>query len=91
MRIGDPSGRTTARDAQAPAAQFAYIQLMRYQLRKIWPKVVALGDKHFFPYNVSRRATFSDNHEWLEHIRAIDLMQSLGSGMRLAAMLNRDS
>lgn len=67
------------------------IQSMHRQLEKLWVHVKALGIKHHFPVEISRRMALLNNASWLQNLSAIELMRDLGSGMRLGSMLARDS
>ncbi|KAL6712571.1 tyrosyl-tRNA synthetase [Coniothyrium glycines] len=91
VKIGDPSGRTTARSRLADNVQMLNIISIRRTLHKLWSTVRALGVKHNFPQQSSDRATVLNNHSWLQDLKATDLMRLLGSGMRLGSMLSRDS
>jgi tyrosyl-tRNA synthetase len=64
---------------------------MSKQLKQLWTHVKALGIKHHHPATLGRRKELLNNHDWLNNITAVDLMKTLGSGMRLGAMLSRDS
>lgn len=64
---------------------------MRRQLKQLWNNVRALGVKHEYKSHIIRGENFMNNHTWLKKLNAIELMQTLGSGMRLGTMLNRDS
>ncbi|KAF1951663.1 tyrosyl-tRNA synthetase-like protein [Byssothecium circinans] len=91
VQIGDPSGRTTARARQGEDTQSMNVELMRTQLDKLWTNVKCLGIKHNHAMDISRKRALLDNADWLEKLNAVKLMRDLGSGMRLGAMLARDS
>lgn len=91
MQIGDPSGRTTARSRQGEDVQSMNIKSIEHQLERLWTNVKCLGIKHQYAQSISRKQDILDNRTWLRKLRAIDLMRDLGSGMRLGAMLSRDS
>ncbi|KAF2205961.1 tyrosyl-tRNA synthetase [Delitschia confertaspora ATCC 74209] len=91
VKIGDPSGRSGPRKRQAEEEQRVYVECMRDQLKGLWGNVNALGVKHNFPSNVGWSKALRNNADWLDKLTAVDLMRDLGSGMRLAEMLNRDS
>jgi len=61
------------------------------QLEKLWTNVKCLGIKHQFSQLTNRRRDIFNNRQWLEKLNAVELMRDLGSGMRLGAMLARDS
>ncbi|KAH3912346.1 tyrosine--tRNA (Tyr) ligase [Parastagonospora nodorum] len=89
--IGDPSGRTTARSSQAANIQRHNSKNMHIQLRNLWTNVKCLGIKHQYSNAISWKKEPLNNETWLQQLSAIDLMRGLGSGMRLGAMLARDS
>lgn len=91
VEIGDPSGRTSARSKQTQDAQRMNKAAMKEQLMKLWSNVNALGVKHQFPADVGRHRRVLQNGAWLSKLSAIELLSSLGSGMRLGPMLARDS
>ncbi|EMD65407.1 hypothetical protein GGP41_010301 [Bipolaris sorokiniana] len=91
VQIGDPSGRTTARSRQAENVQFMNVESIQRQLEKLWTNVKCLGIKHQFSQMTSRKQDILNNRKWLEKLSAVELMRDLGSGMRLGAMLSRDS
>ncbi|RYN39830.1 Tyrosine--tRNA ligase [Alternaria arborescens] len=91
VQIGDPSGRTTARSRQGEDVQSMNVKSIQHQLEKLWTNVKCLGIKHQYPQFVSRKRDILNNKKWLQSLSAIELMRDLGSGMRLGAMLGRDS
>jgi len=91
VQIGDPSGRTTARQRQGNDTQSMNIASMRDQLSRLWINVKSLGIKHRFSQYTSRKRDLLNNRTWLQQLSAVDLMRDLGSGMRLGSMLARDS
>ncbi|ORY19900.1 tyrosyl-tRNA synthetase-like protein [Clohesyomyces aquaticus] len=91
VKIGDPSGRSSARKHQTADAQYLNLRSMRPQLRRLANCVKALGIKHKYPMEISRKRDVMNNERWLGHLNSIQLMRDVGSGMRLGSMLNRDS
>lgn len=67
------------------------VESIQRQLEKLWTNVKCLGIKHQFPQMTSRKQDILNNRKWLEKLSAVELMRDLGSGMRLGAMLSRDS
>jgi tyrosyl-tRNA synthetase len=61
------------------------------QLGKLWVNVKSLGIKHHYSPLISRKQDILNNRKWLGSLSAVELMRDLGSGMRLGAMLARDS
>jgi tyrosyl-tRNA synthetase len=91
VQIGDPSGRTTARTRQGADTQSMNVASIQGQLSSLWTNVKCLGIRHQYSHLVSRRQDILNNRTWLEKLNAVELMRDLGSGMRLGAMLARDS
>lgn len=67
------------------------IESIKRQLDKLWTNVKCLGIKHKFSEHISRKKDLLNNRSWLKKLNAVELMRDLGSGMRLGAMLARDS
>ena len=67
------------------------VRSIQHQLEKLWTNVKCLGIKHQYSQMISRKQDILNNKKWLENLSAIELMRDLGSGMRLGAMLSRDS
>jgi hypothetical protein len=91
VQIGDPSGRTTARSRQGADVQSMNVESIQRQLERLWTNVKCLGIKHQYSQMVSRKREILNNRAWLEKLSAVEMMRDLGSGMRLGAMLGRDS
>jgi tyrosyl-tRNA synthetase len=91
VKVGDPSGRTTARNRQEAVTQGMNIQSIKTQLLTLWTNVKCLGIKHQYPQQTSRKLELLNNKKWLDKLNAVELMGDLGSGMRLGSMLARDS
>jgi hypothetical protein len=91
VQIGDPSGRATARSRQGADVQSMNVESIQRQLEKLWTNVKCLGIKHQYSQMISRKREVLNNRKWLEKLSAVEMMRDLGSGMRLGAMLSRDS
>jgi tyrosyl-tRNA synthetase len=91
VQIGDPSGRTTARSRQGADVQSMNVESIQRQLETLWTNVKCLGIKHQYSQVISRKREILNNKKWLEKLSAVEMMRDLGSGMRLGAMLSRDS
>jgi tyrosyl-tRNA synthetase len=91
VQIGDPSGRTTARSRQGEDVQSMNVESIKLQLQRLWTNVKCLGIKHQYSNMISRKQAILNNKTWLGNLSAVELMRDLGSGMRLGAMLSRDS
>lgn len=67
------------------------VRCINEQLKALWTNVKCLGIKHQYSPSISRKQSILNNRKWLEQLNAVELMRDLGSGMRLGAMLSRDS
>jgi hypothetical protein len=67
------------------------VESIQRQLEKLWTHVKCLGIKHQYPQTTNRKQEILNNRKWLEKLSAVEMMRDLGSGMRLGAMLSRDS
>ncbi|KAL5117677.1 tyrosyl-tRNA synthetase [Pleosporales sp. CAS-2024a] len=91
VRIGDPSGRTTARSRSVDSATVANSHRIKAQIGRLWIGVQHQGIKHGYPPDLSRKRMPLNNAAWLQSLSAVDLMRNIGSGFRLGSMLARDS
>jgi tyrosyl-tRNA synthetase len=91
VQIGDPSGRTTARAPQEYNAKAMNVKIMGKQLRTLWTNVKCLSIKHQYSQSIGGEHATLNNIAWLRSLKAIDLLRTVGSGMRLGSMLARDS
>lgn len=64
---------------------------IQQQLKQLWVNVKELGIKHRYSLDTREQRDVLNNLDWLKNLTAVDLMKSLGSGMNLRTMLNRDS
>jgi tyrosyl-tRNA synthetase len=67
------------------------VESIKHQLQRLWTNVKCLGIKHQYSNMISRKQAILNNKTWLGNLSAVELMRDLGSGMRLGAMLSRDS
>ncbi|OCK85189.1 tyrosyl-tRNA synthetase mitochondrial precursor [Lepidopterella palustris CBS 459.81] len=90
-KVGDPTGRTTSRDSVHSAAQKANMVSMHMQIKKLWVNVEALALKHGYKKEWAWKRALLNNNAWLNTLTLPELMRDLGSGVRLGAMLSRDT
>jgi tyrosyl-tRNA synthetase len=91
VKLGDPTGRTTARDKMDSRVRKANIALMHGQLKSIWSHVEALGNKHGYKWDRSWKRALLNNNVWLNKVPAIDMLSLLGPALRMGPLLSRDS
>lgn len=91
--VGDPTGRFKARPQQSYETRNANIEGIEAQLKRLWKNVALLGMKH--GQGVSgmgqREGQILNNDEWLRQTSIMDVVGSVGAGLRLGAMLGRDT
>ncbi|KAB8337175.1 hypothetical protein FH972_021479 [Carpinus fangiana] len=90
-RIGDPTGRTTDRPQMTPTEAKANLASMHYQLKKLWINVEALGRRHGYHKDRHWRKAVVNNAVWWNTIPFVDVLKYLGRGLRLGAMLAKDT
>ncbi|XTI84198.1 tyrosyl-tRNA synthetase-like protein [Cenococcum geophilum] len=90
-KIGDPTGRTTAREQKHSDVHKANVISMHLQLKQLWVNVGCLAIKYGYRRNWSWKRGLLNNNSWINKLTMMDLMKVLGSGTRVGTMLNRDS
>ena len=91
MKVGDPSGRAKAREKKHENEIKRNLKTIRRQYHNLWDharqtlKRFELNDWH------DKRPEFLDNSDWYHDAKFLDVLSALGPGMRLGAMLGRDS
>ncbi|KKY13332.1 putative tyrosyl-trna mitochondrial precursor (tyrosine-trna ligase) [Diplodia seriata] len=90
-KIGDPSGRTTAREHQASATRKANMAQMHIQLKKLWNSVERMGRKHGYVREWAWRRALMNNNEWLNKLDVVEFLRVMGPAMRLGPMLSRET
>lgn len=90
-KVGDPSGRLTARDKEHSSIRAANMVNMHYQLKKLWVNVEKYGEKFGHKWEWAWHRELVNNNTWLNKLSVIELLQILGSGMRLGPMLSKDT
>ncbi|KAL1638929.1 tyrosyl-tRNA synthetase [Diplodia intermedia] len=90
-KIGDPSGRTTAREHQASATRKANMAQMHIQLKKLWVSVERMARKHGYVREWAWRRALMNNNEWLGKLDVVEFLRVMGPAMRLGPMLSRDT
>lgn len=90
-KVGDPTGRLTARDKEHSSIRAANMVNMHYQLKKLWVNVEKYGEKFGHKWEWAWHRELVNNNTWLNKLSVIELLQILGSGMRLGPMLSKDT
>ncbi|KAK3114461.1 tyrosyl-tRNA synthetase [Teratosphaeriaceae sp. CCFEE 6253] len=90
-RVGDPSGRLTARAKTGGDVQEGHCRAMRAQVGRLWGNAEVYGRRHGFGEEGRGRREVLDNAAWLDGLGVLDFLQTMGSGMRVGAMLGRET
>ena len=89
--VGDPSGRTTARQAMAASIReqnrTKISQQLRNLLRNLDATIIRLG----FPHGQTGQGLVLDNFDWFKDTNALQLLSTMAAGMSMGPMLGRDS
>lgn len=90
-KVGDPSGRLTSRTATTAATIDNNFNALHTQLGGLWENVLRYGQRHGDQVESRGRRELLNNAEWLDQLSILDFLRMLGNGMRLGAMLGRDT
>lgn len=90
-KIGDPTDRLTTRDQQHSSVRAANTISIQEQLGSIWANTEAVAKRYKFPQSQTRRKEQLNNSSWWDVLPMLEFLQVLGPGMRLGAMLARDT
>jgi tyrosyl-tRNA synthetase len=63
------------------------------QIQRLWKNVAGLAERHMtkFPDDMQRDGLVLNNDEWLQKISIMDVLGTIGSGLRLGPLLGRDT
>ncbi|KAF3483955.1 tyrosine-tRNA ligase [Arthroderma uncinatum] len=89
-RIGDPTGRTTARPMLNNASRKAYIANMHMQLKKLGASFERYGGKHGYSWEWAWRRALENNNTWWNKETLIEVLNTLGRHARIGTMLGRE-
>ncbi|KAK4507628.1 hypothetical protein PRZ48_001363 [Zasmidium cellare] len=92
-KVGDPSGRLVSRAQTAESVMQANFEAMYAQVGGLWENVVRYGKRHRLDEcekGVGKRELLN-NAEWLDGLGILTFLRMMGNGMRLGAMLGRDT
>ncbi|KAJ9661335.1 tyrosyl-tRNA synthetase [Coniosporium apollinis] len=89
--IGDPTGRTTSREVQDSMTRRANINGIYMQLKRLWGNVHANAKGWGYDLAWTRAHELMNNNTWMERLPFMEVLKVLGPGVRLGAMLSRDT
>lgn len=90
-RVGDPSGRLTSRGKTAESVHETNSRAMYAQLGYIWDHATRYGQRHGYQSEARGKKDLLNNEDWLNSLNILDFLKTMGNGMRLGAMLGRDT
>ena len=90
-KIGDPTDRLTTREKMQSTTRNTNILKMHYQLKGIWLNVEAYGRKYGYTWEWAWKRGLVNNHHWMNKLTVMELLQVLGPGTRMGAMMARDT
>lgn len=89
-RVGDPSGRLTSRDGLGEDVRERNFEKMYSQVGSLWGTAELYMEGRAFDVGLGQRRVL-DNSRWLGRLGVLDFLGTLGVGMRIGAMLGRDT
>lgn len=90
-KVGDPSGRLVSRAKTAESVIQANFEAMYAQVGGLWENVVRYGRRHQLDNSGVGKRELLNNAEWLDGLGILQFLKMMGNGMRLGAMLSRDT
>ncbi|KAK5701488.1 tyrosyl-tRNA synthetase [Elasticomyces elasticus] len=90
-KVGDPSGRLTSRATTAEDVHDTNFRSMDAQLGRLWTNAKLYGQRHGHAKDLLGRMELLNNAAWLNQLNILDFLKMMGDGMRLGAMLGRDT
>ena len=61
------------------------------QLKKLWDRVEKCARKRGYEPDWAWRRGLSNNNTWLQNLKLTEILNVLGSGVRIGPMLGRDA
>ncbi|MCJ1400504.1 Tyrosine--tRNA ligase, mitochondrial [Xylographa trunciseda] len=91
-KVGDPTGRTTTRDATVSTVHKANMVNMHYQLKVLWANMEHHARfKHGYQWEWAWHRELVNNNTWMNKLPLVEVLRDLGSGTRIGTMLGRDT
>lgn len=64
---------------------------MHFQLKKLWTNVETMGKKYGYHYEWAWHRELVNNNHWWNKLPMLEVLQTIGPGIRMGAMLARDT
>lgn len=90
-KVGDPTGRTESRPVLARDDLLQNLVTIHYQLKGLWANVDQFKQKLGYAKEWAGRSAIVNNNIWWNKLPMMDVLQRLGSRVRLGPMLGRDN
>lgn len=90
-KIGDPTDRLTTRETEHSSVRTANMLSIHYQLKKLWANAEVEGARYGYKWNWAWHRELVNNNHWWNKLPMLEVLQYLGPGMRMGAMLARDT
>lgn len=89
--VGDPTGRTTSRASQAREQRETNIRQVTAQLETLSTRLLPLAERHGLSKGKLGTISVLDNAKWLGRVSVMDFLGTMGSKLRMGALLSRDT
>lgn len=90
-QIGDPTDRTTDREAQHSSVRKTNMAKIHFQLKSMWAHVEMRAKYYGYEWEWAWKRELTNNNAWLNKLPALQLLKLAGKGARLGPMLGRDT
>lgn len=90
-QIGDPSGRLVSRAETKQDIHRINAENLTRQVDTLWTRVAEYSTRHGYKPTSYGKTMLLDNRDWLFRLNIVEFLLSLGSSMRIGAMLGRDT
>ena len=91
LKLGTLQDRLTTREKQHSSTRANNMVSMHYQLKKLWLNVEVYGRKYGYNWEWSWKRELVNNNAWMNKLPIMEVLQVLGPGMRMGAMLARET
>lgn len=91
--VGDPTGRTSSRPQQSDSTRHANTKAIRAQLSGLESNVSQLARRHSSTPLPSEAGSWriENNDKWLKETSIMEVLSTIGNGLRLGPLLGRDT
>lgn len=64
---------------------------MHYQLKKLWVNLEVYGMKYGYKWEWAWKRALLNNSAWMNKLPIMEVLQTLGPGVRIGSMLAKDT